>query len=76
MPTVQVRDVPVDVHRTLKARAAKSGRSLSEYVLDLLAREARQPTLDELLERVRVRGRVDLGTAATEILRAERETDR
>lgn len=74
MSTVQVRDVPVDVHRTLKARAAQSGRSLSEYLLDILTREARQPTLDELLERVRARGQVDLGTSVTDILRAERES--
>lgn len=76
MSTLQVRDVPGEMHRTLKARAAASGRSLSEYVLDILARETAQPTIDELLDRVRVRGRVDLGDNATEILRAERDAAR
>ena len=73
MPTLQVRDVPEDVRRTLKARAAASGRSLSDYVLTLLAREASQPTFDELMERISARGSVDLGDAAQRILRAERD---
>jgi plasmid stability protein len=73
MSTLQVRDVPEGVHRTLKARAAASGRSLSEYALDILAREARHPTLDELLDRVRARGPIDLGDSAQRILRAERD---
>ncbi len=68
--------MPVEVHRTLKARAAASGRSLSEYALDILAREARKPTLDELLERVRARGAVDVGGRAVEILRADRDRSR
>ena len=73
MVTLQVRDVPEDIHRTLKARAAASGRSLSEYALEILAREAQHPTLDELLDRVRARGAVDLGVSAQEILRADRD---
>jgi plasmid stability protein len=48
---IQIRNVPDDVHRKLKIRAAKEGVTLSE----LLAREARrlaeQPTVDELRER-------------------------
>lgn len=73
MSNLQVRDVPEDVHRTLKARAAASGRSLSEYALEILARDARHPTLDELLDRVRTRGAVDVGESAAQILRAERD---
>lgn len=73
MSTLQVRDVPVEVHRTLKARAAASGRSLSEYALDVLSREAAQPTLDELLDRVRAHGAVDVGDNAVRILRDERD---
>ncbi|WP_417564049.1 FitA-like ribbon-helix-helix domain-containing protein [Microbacterium sp.] len=73
MSSLQVRDLPEDVHRTMKARAAASGRSLSEYALDILARDARQPTLDELLDRVRTREAIDLGDRAQQILRAERD---
>lgn len=73
MSTIQIRDVPEEIRRTLKARAAASGRSLSQYVLDLLSREARQPTLEELLGRVRARGAVELGDSAQRLLRAERD---
>lgn len=73
MSTLQVRDVPAEIHRTLKARAAASGRSLSDYVLQILEREARHPTLEELLDRVGAREAVDLGDTATHLLRADRD---
>ena len=55
---VQIRDVPEDVHRTLKARAAASGTSLSEYLRTMLSRDASRPTPDELAARIRARGAV------------------
>lgn len=30
--TIQIRDIPDDVHRTYKARAAAAGMSLQEYI--------------------------------------------
>ena len=47
MSTLQVRNVPEDVHRTLKARAAASGQSLSEYVLAELIQVAPAEMLGE-----------------------------
>lgn len=44
MRTLQVRHAPEDVHRTLKARAAVEGVSLSDYVLRELRRIAQAPT--------------------------------
>lgn len=55
---VQIRDLPESVHRTLKARAAASGTSLSEYLRSLLAREAARPTPQELAARIAARRRV------------------
>ena len=57
---VQVRDVPEEVHRTLKARAAASGRSFSEYVRGLLSQAAERPTPEEMSARIRARGTVRL----------------
>src|SRR3954469_22177093 len=54
---VQIRDVPEDVHRTLKARAAMSGVSLSEYLRGELARMAARPAVEELSGRFRTDGR-------------------
>lgn len=73
MSTMQVRGVPDDVRQILKVRAAAAGQSLSEYVLGELSRLARQPTLDELRQRVAVRGAVEPATRAADVLRAERE---
>jgi plasmid stability protein len=57
---VQIRDVPEDVHRTLKARAAASGTSLSEYLRGELLRTASRPTPAELAARVRARSAIEL----------------
>jgi plasmid stability protein len=51
MAQLQIRDVPADLHRKLRARAANIGQSLSEYVLDELARSVeRNEELDRMLE--------------------------
>jgi plasmid stability protein len=46
---IQVRHVPDEVHRTLKARAARSGMSLSDYLRAQLQELARQAAIDDLL---------------------------
>jgi antitoxin FitA len=73
MTTLQIRNVPEQVSRILKSRAAQSGQSLSEYTLGLLKRAASTPTIEELNKRIEARGRVDIGTAAVDMLREERE---
>jgi plasmid stability protein len=70
---LQVRDVPADVHRILKARAAAAGQSLSDYVLKELERSAATPTLEELGARIAIRGRVALGSEPERILRDDRD---
>ena len=57
---VQIRDVPDDVHRTLKARAAMSGVSLSEYLRGVLGRVVSRPTPEELALRIEARGTVNV----------------
>lgn len=70
--TLQVRDVPEDVHRILKARAALGGMSLSEFVLRELERVANRPSREELYERLRRRQPVELDVSAAELIAAER----
>jgi antitoxin FitA len=50
---IQIRDVPDQVHSTLKARAAREGMSLSNYLKRELERTAEQPSRQEWLERVK-----------------------
>ncbi len=73
MPSVQVKDVPEDVHATLRRRAAIAGQSLQEYRLARLVEDARSPTLDEVLTRAghRTGGAVS-SAEAVEVVRAER----
>ncbi len=72
--TVQIRNVPDDLHRKLKTRAALAGMSISEYLLRELERSlARRPTSGELLERLRSHGSVDLTESIPEAVAAERD---
>jgi len=72
---IQIRNVPDDLHRKLKARAAEQGLSLSDYLLRLAEREAGRPTIEELSERIRGRGRVRLKTSAADVIREMRDTE-
>jgi plasmid stability protein len=51
---VQIRNVPDSLHRKLKARAADSGRTLSDYLLAELERLAARPTREDMLARLTV----------------------
>ncbi|ACZ32163.1 conserved hypothetical protein [Xylanimonas cellulosilytica DSM 15894] len=75
MSTLQVRNVPDDVGRVLKQRAARAGQSLSEYVLAQLRALADRPTIDELNARIETRGRVSLGIDTADVLAASRARD-
>lgn len=70
---LQVRDVPDDVHRKLKSRAAAAGMSLSEYVRTLLAREMARPTIEELEARIAARGAVQLDEPSEVTIRRLRD---
>jgi plasmid stability protein len=52
MATIQVRDVPEDVHRTFRRRAAEAGMSLQELLLGELTRAARRRTPAEVMAEV------------------------
>lgn len=73
MANVQIRNVPDDEHRRLKARAAMAGQTLSDFALAALRRSLERPTLDELVERIASRGTIDPGADVTALVRAERE---
>lgn len=70
---IQIRDVPDDIHRKLKARAAASGTSLSEYVRTVLARTANRPTPAELNDRIEARGSASLGEPSETAVRRLRD---
>jgi hypothetical protein len=74
MPSIQVKDVPDEVHATLRRRAAAAGMSLQEYLLDRLEADASTPTLDEVLDRAggRAGGKAPIA-AAVSAVRSDRD---
>ena len=70
---LQIRDVPDDVHRTLKARAAQEGMSLSDLIKRELERSAERPTMREWLERVQQLKPIARGSSGAEIIRKLRD---
>jgi antitoxin FitA len=64
-----VRGVPDRVHKTLRARAAESGESLSDYVLKELIRVADRPPVSDVLARAVSRSG---GATTSEIVAAVR----
>jgi hypothetical protein len=72
MSTIQVKNVPADLHAELKRRAERAGMTIRDYVLALIARDQQRPTLDEWLEAVASDEPVNLLESAAEAVRAAR----
>jgi len=70
---IQLRHVPDNIHRELKARAALAGLSLSDYLLEEIRRVAERPTIAELRRRLADRPRVTPRVPPATAVRAERE---
>ena len=63
MPSITVRNVPDEVHRALRVRAAQHGRSAEAEIRDILANA------------VKLQGRKQLGSLLAEIGRQARLSD-
>lgn len=73
MTMLQIRNVPEEMHRQLKARAALAGQSLSEYALAELRKSLDKPTRAEVLARIAARPPTpDIGESVVDAIHAER----
>lgn len=70
---IQVRDVPDQVHSTLKARAAREGMSLSDFIKRELQRSVEFPTMGEWLEQAEQTKPITAKRSATQVLRKLRD---
>ncbi|MBI1784049.1 hypothetical protein HYR69_02810 [Candidatus Sumerlaeota bacterium] len=70
---IQIRHVPDDLHRKLKARAALEGLSLSDYLLNEARRLAERPTIAELKRRLAELPPVYPKVSAAKAVRDERD---
>lgn len=68
---LQIRNVPAETRRALKARAAERGESLNSYLLDLVQREVARPSVAEVLDRAARRAE-RATVSALDVITAER----
>ena len=69
---IQVRNVPERLHRELARRAKAQGKTLTDYIQQLLEREASRPPADEVFDRIESRSRVKLGRSAASLIHEDR----
>jgi antitoxin FitA len=74
--TMTIRHVPDEVRNELAARAARSGRSLQEFMLDELVRLASKPSVADLVADVRERKRRSGRRVGRDAILADRDADR
>ncbi len=74
--SITIRDVPDETRDELASRAARSGRSLQEYLRSEMIELARKPDLATLLERVRARKQATDSKLSTQQIVAHRNADR
>lgn len=70
---IQIRNVPDNLHRQLKARAALQGMSLSDFLLAELGDVMERPSLQEMKDRLSRRSGTVLSVSPAEAVRAERD---
>lgn len=72
MSNLQVKDVPKPMHDELRRRADLAGKSLRDYVLELIRRDLAAPSREEWLAQVARLKPLDLGGRAAELIDAGR----
>lgn len=70
---VQIRNVPADFHRRLKARAALEGMSMSDYILREIKKALDVPPRQQVLDRIRARRIPPLAVDVAQLIREERD---
>ena len=71
---IQVRDVPDEVHGTLKARAAREGMSLSDFIKRELERSVERPSMREWLEGTQLAKPLPTKRSAAQLVRELRDS--
>ena len=70
---IQIRNVPDELHRQLKVRAAEEGMSLSDYIKKQLSYAGDKDTWEEIFARAEARGSLGVSTEEwVEIIREHR----
>jgi antitoxin FitA len=70
---IQIREIPEKLHRTLKARAAEEGMSMSDYLKRLIERDLKRPSWAEMTKRMDALKPIVLSKTTAEFVRSERD---
>ncbi len=73
---ITIRNVSNEVRNELAARAARSGKSMQEYLKEELERLARRPSLDEWLSKVRKQKELTRREVGSDVILTHRDADR
>jgi plasmid stability protein len=73
---ITIRNVPEDVRDELAGRAARSGRSLQEYLREQLIETAARPSMDDFIRRAREHARAAGHTLSVESILNDLHADR
>ena len=71
---IQIRNVPDELHREAKIRAAKAGMTLSDYLLRELRRILEVAAVEDLLAELERQEPPALSETPAEAIRAERDS--
>ncbi len=71
---IQIRDVPDQVHGTLKARAAREGMSLSDFIKRELRQTVERPSTQEWLDQMRKVKPIPVKRRPAEVIREMRDS--
>lgn len=75
MPSsLQIRDVPDEVHDAVRVRAAQAGKSVSQYLLDVVGDAVRRPTMIDVVKRAEELAALDAGADPADVQRVLRES--
>jgi antitoxin FitA len=74
MSSVQVKNVEPELHDALRERASHDGKTMSEYVLDLIRRDLRKPSRKEWIDQVRRLGPVEVDYDVVAAIETDRES--
>lgn len=73
---ITIRNVPDELRDELAARAARSGRSLQEFLLRQLTDIASRPSVDDVIARARARAQATGARLDPAQILADRDADR
>ena len=71
---IQIRNVPEELHREIKVRAAKEAKTMSQFLLEMAQAKLRRPDIEAFMQRVRSRPIDTSGFDATAFIRRQRDS--